>query len=135
MPRLDTVLFRDCQKKISKPNEYTNNFKSNLTCIFLSVRAKFKNTLCPQTLCISSGLKALEQKKIFNYRQFLRNQRPCWIDGQGYSPSNSRQTSRRNQKNIPNWRSQVVPWRTAEAQGWKCMGIRDEKVIILIDFF
>ena len=26
--------------QISKPNEYTDNFKSNLTCIFLSVRAK-----------------------------------------------------------------------------------------------
>ena len=29
-----------CQ--ISKPNEYTDNVKSNLTCIFLSVRAKLK---------------------------------------------------------------------------------------------
>ena len=38
-----------CQ--ISKPNEYTDNFKSNLTCIFLSVRAKLKKPLCPRTLC------------------------------------------------------------------------------------
>ena len=30
---------------------YTDNFKSNLTCIFLSVRAKLKKTLCPRTLC------------------------------------------------------------------------------------
>ena len=37
--------------QISKPNEYTDNFKSNLTCIFLSVRAKLKKTLCPRTLC------------------------------------------------------------------------------------
>ena len=38
--------------QMSKPNEYTDNFKSNLTCIFLSVRAKFKKkTLCPRTLC------------------------------------------------------------------------------------
>ena len=29
--------------QMSTPNEYTNNFKSNLTCIFLSVRAKLKN--------------------------------------------------------------------------------------------
>ena len=28
--------------QLLKPNEYTDNFKSNLTCIFLSVRAKFK---------------------------------------------------------------------------------------------
>jgi hypothetical protein len=28
--------------QISKPNEYTDIFKSNLTCIFLSVRAKLK---------------------------------------------------------------------------------------------
>ena len=38
-----------CQ--ISKPNEYTDNVKSNLTCIFLSVRAKLKKALCPRTLC------------------------------------------------------------------------------------
>ena len=38
-----------CQ--ISKPNEYTDNVKSNLTCIFLSVRAKLKKPLCPRTLC------------------------------------------------------------------------------------
>jgi hypothetical protein len=37
--------------QMSKPNEYTDNFKSNLTCIFLSVRAKVKYPLCPQTLC------------------------------------------------------------------------------------
>ena len=42
-----------CQ--ISKPNEYTDKFKSNLTCIFLSVRAKLKKTLCPPTLC-TTGL-------------------------------------------------------------------------------
>ena len=35
--------------QMSKPNEYTDNFKSNLTCIFLS---KFKKqTFCPRTLC------------------------------------------------------------------------------------
>ena len=30
--------------QMSKPNKYTDNFKSNLTCIFLSARAKFKKT-------------------------------------------------------------------------------------------
>ena len=28
--------------QMSKPNEYTDNFKTNLSCIFLSVRAKLK---------------------------------------------------------------------------------------------
>ena len=37
--------------QMSKPNEYTDNFKSNFTCIFLSVRAKLKKPLCPRTLC------------------------------------------------------------------------------------
>jgi hypothetical protein len=37
----------------SKSNEYTDNFRLNLTCIFLSVRTKLKKkkTLCPRTLC------------------------------------------------------------------------------------
>ena len=39
--------------QMSKPNEYTDNFRSNLTCIFLSVRAKLKKQLCPRTLCMS----------------------------------------------------------------------------------
>ena len=39
--------------QMSKPNEYTDNFKSNITCIFLSVSAKLKKPLCPRTLCIS----------------------------------------------------------------------------------
>ena len=30
------------KSQMSAPNEYTDNFKSNLTCIFLSVRAKLK---------------------------------------------------------------------------------------------
>ena len=37
---------------MSTPNEYTDNFKSNLICIFPSFRAKLKKTLCPRTLCI-----------------------------------------------------------------------------------
>ena len=37
--------------QMSTPNEYTDNFKLNLTCIFLSVRAKLKNPLCPRTPC------------------------------------------------------------------------------------
>ena len=37
---------------MSKPDEFTDNFKSNVICIFSSVRAKLKKTLCPRTLCI-----------------------------------------------------------------------------------
>ena len=37
--------------QISKPNECTDNFKSYLTCIFLSVITKLKKPLCPRTLC------------------------------------------------------------------------------------
>ena len=37
--------------QISRPNEYTDNFKSNLTFMFLSVRTKLKKPLCPRTLC------------------------------------------------------------------------------------
>ena len=40
---------------MSKPNECTDNFKSNLICIFPSVRAKLKKTLCPRTLCSSDS--------------------------------------------------------------------------------
>ena len=36
-----------------KPNEYSDNIKSNLTCTFLSVRTKLKKkTFCPRTLYI-----------------------------------------------------------------------------------
>ena len=42
------------KSQMSKPNEYTDNFKSNLICIFPSVRAKLKNPLCPRTLCSNS---------------------------------------------------------------------------------
>merc|ERR1712051_912403 len=40
---------------MSTPNEYTDNLKSNLTCIFLSVRTKFKKPLCPRTRCTYIG--------------------------------------------------------------------------------
>ena len=39
------------KSQMSTPNEYTDNFKSNLICIFLSVRAKLKKPLCPRTQC------------------------------------------------------------------------------------
>ena len=41
------------KSQMSTPNEYTDNFKSNLICIFPSVWAKLKKTLCPRTQCIS----------------------------------------------------------------------------------
>ena len=40
------------KSQMSTPNEYTDNLKSNLICIFLSVRTKSKKPLCPRTQCI-----------------------------------------------------------------------------------
>ena len=40
------------KSQMSTPDEYTDNFKSNLICIFPSVRAKLKKPLCPRTQCI-----------------------------------------------------------------------------------
>ena len=42
------------KSQMSTPNEYTDNLKSNLICIFLSVRTKSKKPLCPRTQCRSS---------------------------------------------------------------------------------
>ena len=39
------------KSQMSTPNEYTDNLKSNLICIFLSVRTKSKKPLCPRTQC------------------------------------------------------------------------------------
>ena len=39
------------KSQMSKPNDYTDIFKSNSICIFPSVRAKLKKPLCPRTLC------------------------------------------------------------------------------------
>ena len=35
------------KSQMSKPNEYTDNIKSNLTCTFLSVRTKLKKNILP----------------------------------------------------------------------------------------
>ena len=39
------------KSQMSRPNEYTDNFQSISICIFTSVRAKSKKTLCPRTQC------------------------------------------------------------------------------------
>ena len=39
------------KSQMSTPNEYSDNFKSNLICTFLSVWTKLKKTLCPRTQC------------------------------------------------------------------------------------
>ena len=39
------------KSQMSKTNAYTDNFKLNLICLFPSVRAKLKKTLCPRTPC------------------------------------------------------------------------------------
>ena len=39
------------ETQISQPQEYTDAFKQNLTCIFLSVRAILKETFQCETPC------------------------------------------------------------------------------------
>ncbi len=50
--------------QMSRPNKCTDNFKSNLTCIFLSVRTKFKKPLCPRTLCIAGAPPRFAEKQV-----------------------------------------------------------------------
>ena len=46
---------------MSTPQDFKTTFKYNLTCIFLSLRAKLKKkTLCPQTPCTSIILVFME---------------------------------------------------------------------------
>ena len=40
------------ETQISKPQEYTDTFKQNLSCLFLSVRGILKETFQCETLCI-----------------------------------------------------------------------------------
>ena len=58
--------------QMSTPNEYTDSFKSNLTCIFLSVMAKSKNPLCPWTLCTTRDLRGWISKD-FNIETHMKN--------------------------------------------------------------
>ena len=54
--------------QMSKPYEYTDNIKTNLTCIFLSVRTNFKKTLCPQTLCtIETEMASIVSEAVKKY--------------------------------------------------------------------
>ena len=57
------------KSQMSTPNEYTDNFKSNLICIFLSVRAKLKKPLCPRTQC--KFPKDTVEIDLFNFFLFL----------------------------------------------------------------
>ena len=63
------------KSQMSKPNEYTDNIKSNLTCTFLSVRTKLKNPFCPRTLCSHTQghnflKKGLLNKEIFSLQKW-----------------------------------------------------------------
>ena len=55
------------KSQISTPDEYTDNFKSNLICIFPSVRAKLKKPLCPRTQC-SKGYR--RNKTLYHWVPF-----------------------------------------------------------------
>ena len=47
------------ETQISQPQEYTDAFKQNLTCIFLSVRAILKETFQCETPCMYKNNHAL----------------------------------------------------------------------------
>ena len=49
------------KSQMSTPDEYTDNFKSNLICIVPSVRAKLKKPLCPRTQCKRFLIDLLEE--------------------------------------------------------------------------
>ena len=53
------------KSQMSTPNEYTDNLKSNLICIFLSVRTKSKKPLCPRTPCRSKITMPMSSHKTF----------------------------------------------------------------------
>ena len=78
------------KSQMSKPNEYTDNIKSNLTCTFLSVRYKLKNPFCPRTLCTS--------------RRFFVC---CVIDKLSSSISNRKHASKSKGEPIAHYRSKT----------------------------
>ena len=51
--------------KMSTSQGFKTTFKYNLTCLFLSLRAKLKNTLCPRTPC-SYFLISIKKWKVDN---------------------------------------------------------------------
>ena len=68
------------RNQMSTPNEYTDKFNSNLICIFPSVRAKLKKTLCPWTQCIPAhghfvsvdvSVQGLFDTVTFRHKDFL----------------------------------------------------------------
>ena len=65
---------------MSTPNEYTDNFKSNLIYIFLSVRAKLKKPLCPRTQCNkvkeSKDAFRIGFSSMYTYTHFLLIKKP-----------------------------------------------------------
>ena len=58
------------KSQMSTPNEYTDNLKSNLICIFLSVRTKSKKPLCPRTQCMFITKKSGFQVRIVNAQSY-----------------------------------------------------------------
>ena len=57
------------KSQMSTPNEYTDNLKSNLICIFLSVRTKSKKPLCPRTQCSQYRCRLVSTYHSYQFRQ------------------------------------------------------------------
>ena len=65
------------ETRISKPQEYTDTFKQNLTCIFLSVRGILKETFQCETPCSFSANPI--NKIVFLTGNYLYENSSSWI--------------------------------------------------------
>ena len=52
------------ETQISKPQEYTDTFKQNLSCLFLSVRGISKETFQFETPCTLSMITLLQEDTV-----------------------------------------------------------------------
>ena len=55
------------KSQMSTPNEYTDNFKSNSTCIFLSVRTKLKKNTLPSDTVQHSRYTSFQTTYLFTF--------------------------------------------------------------------
>ena len=68
------------KSQMSKPNEYTDNFKANLICIFPSVRAKLKNHFALGH-CVCTSLSRFEAHAgLFHIGYVILNEKVAYDD-------------------------------------------------------
>ena len=67
------------ETQISKPQKYTNTFKQNLTCIFLSLRVNLKETFQCKTPCsLKTVITNMHVKSKKQIGWYIKN--PWWSD-------------------------------------------------------